>query len=88
MLRDTWCACFVSWDHKRNDVANTMVQVKFLRQNGRKARMKFSVPGPIGSCFDVLVSFHKPLRERPALVLACAEIKNNFAKVKGPGKAI
>ena len=43
-------------------------------QSGKKARTKFSVPGPIESCFDVLVSFHEPIRERPTLVLACAEL--------------
>ena len=86
VLRETWCVCYVSWKHKKNNEANTMVQVGFLRQSGKKARTKFSVLGPIGICFDVLVSFHEPLRERPTLVLACAEIKNHFAKVKGTGK--
>ena len=46
ILRDTWCACYASWNHKKNDVASTMVQVEFLRQNGKKARTTFSVPGP------------------------------------------
>ena len=63
-----------------------MVQVEFLRQNGNKTRTQFSVPGPIGSCFDVRVSLHEPLKGRPTLVLACAEIKNHFAKVKGTVK--
>ena len=43
ILRDTWCACDVSWNHKRNDVANTVVQVELLRQNGKKARTKLFV---------------------------------------------
>ena len=84
ILRETW------WNHKKNNEANTMAQVYFLRQNGKKARTKLSVPGPIGTCFDVLVSFHKPLRERPTLVLACAEIKwdgeNQFVDRHGTGR--
>ena len=86
ILYDTWCACYVSRNLKKNNEANTMIQVEFLRQNGKKARTKFSVPGSIGTCFEVLVSFHEPVKERPTLVLACAEIKNHFAKVKGTGK--
>ena len=39
----TWGACYVSWNHKKNNVANTMAQVEFLRQKGKKARTKFSV---------------------------------------------
>ena len=40
ILRDTWCACYVSWSHKKNNEANTTAQVDFLGLSGRMARRR------------------------------------------------
>ena len=63
-----------------------MSQAQWYRlSSSGKTATKFSVPGPIGSCY-VRTSSHEPLKRRPTLVLACTEIKNHFAKVKETGK--
>ena len=86
IFRDTWTACYVSWSLQHNDAMYTTVRTRFLREDGTNASTQFVVPGPKGTCFDVIIFFHEPLSDRPTLDFACAEVKNHFSKVKGSGK--
>lgn len=81
----TWCACYVSWNFKKNNEANTMPQVELHRQNGKKAMTKLLVPDPMGpteTCFDVLVSSHEPWKERLYFGIS---VCRDLAKVKKIG---
>ena len=81
ILRDTWCACYVSWNHK-----NQCRKYHISQAERQESKNKVFRTRTYWILLFVLVSFHEPLRERPTLVLACAETKNHFAKVKGTGK--